>query len=332
MVYKKSVVLSSIDNSLKKAVLNIDGKTSNIKGEVKLYNFVEEPMGVLSLGLLVDGKVQKAGLTRVGYMTYSFGTILSSIPNTCTCALISSKNGSAEPLLLGSISGNSDSMEERLIKSLKVLDQRTETDTTRILRDNFVEFDDQEEIETEIDKYIGEDCDNNCKNCSYKQVFYSQKMPEQQIVREQRKSLKTTETDKGEIPNDLKKDITKGRLRVPSANSSINFIDEIGSQIDMLFDKYPVEEVLAEIIPNSKWVKIDYENNQKYYVVGLIYQNDVVQYVCYGIPATWSELPPSDFNEKAQWLPLDLDDPQGEGYWITYQDSNDGELIKVDVV
>jgi len=332
MIYKKSVVLSSIDNSLKKAVLNIEAKSNTVKGDVKLYNFVEEPMGVLSLGLLVDGKVQKAGLTRVGYMNYSFGTILNSIPSSCTCALISSKNGTAEPLLLGAIEGDVSSMEERLISSLKALEQRTESGARQILQENQVEFDDQEQIEKDIDKYIYEDCENNCKNCSYKQVFYSQKFPEKQIVREQKPASLNENAEENEIPNDIKKDISKGRLRVPENNGSINFIDEIGSQIDTLFSKYPTEDILAEIIPNSKWVKVDYENNEKFYVVGLIYQNDAVQYVCYGIPATWTELPPSDFNEKAQWLPLDLDNPQGEGFWITYQDAGDGELIKVDVV
>ena len=80
MIFKKTVVLSSMDNSLKKALVTLDGKSSSVRGEVKLYNFVEEPMGTLTLGLLVDGKVHKAGLTRVGYMQYQFVTFLKAIP------------------------------------------------------------------------------------------------------------------------------------------------------------------------------------------------------------------------------------------------------------
>ena len=40
MIYKKSVVLSCVRNTLKKAVVNLSSKSGNIKGEVKLYNFI----------------------------------------------------------------------------------------------------------------------------------------------------------------------------------------------------------------------------------------------------------------------------------------------------
>ena len=41
---------------------------------------------------------------------------------------------------------------------------------------------------------------------------------------------------------------------------------------------------MSQIIPSSKWVKVDWENNGKYYVIGLIYAYDVLKYVCYGVP------------------------------------------------
>lgn len=326
MIYKKSVVLTSIDNSLKKAVLNIDSRAGNIKGDVKLYNFIAEPMGVLSLGLLVDNKVHKAGLTRVGYMTYSFGSILTKIPNACTCAIVSSKGGKTEPLLLGSIS-SSNNLEESLLQSLGALEENKIDNVENLLNENLGEYDDQEEIETEIDKCLN--CNESCTSCQYKKAFFDDTYTKY-ASGEQLKRAEQSIT--AQIPSDLKKDITKGKLRVPSHSSTLNFIDEIGGQIDMLFKDYPLEETLAEIIPNSKWVSVDFNNDNKIYVVGLIYENEVVKYVCYGVPAKWTQLPPSDFNEKAQWLPIDMDSPQGEGYWITYQDATDGNLIQVEVI
>ena len=68
MIYSKSLVLNSIDNSLKKAVLKIQSKSGSVSGQVRLYNFREEPLGNLTLGILADGRVQKAELKRVGYM------------------------------------------------------------------------------------------------------------------------------------------------------------------------------------------------------------------------------------------------------------------------
>lgn len=313
MIYKKSVVLTSIDNSLKKGVLNIDNKNGVYAGNVKLYNFIEEPLGSLSLGILVENKVVKASLERVGYMAYNFSINISKLPENCTCALVSSLGEKNEPILLGSIAQKNNDLESRLISSLTLLDDLTLKNTEETLKRNNIEFDDQNEIEQEIDKYIHSECERDCKHCFYKKDFYSQSDQNQ------------TEEYK------IEQEISKGKLRVPNANNNL-FFEEIGGQINQLFEKYPIEQTLADIIPNSKWVKIDYNNNQKYYVLGLISIDNQVRYVCYGVPGKWAENPPSDFNEKAQWLPVSLEDPQGQGYWITYQDAKDGELIKVDIV
>lgn len=374
MVYNKSVVLSSIDNSLKKAVLDLDGKFGKIKGSVRLYNFMEEPMGILSLGLLIDGKVNKTGLTRVGYMVYNFNTNLVNIPENCTCALISSKNGNFEPILLGAISGNNSTMEERLISGLSALEQSSVNSVRKILEENSIEFDNDDEIEKEINEHLNI---NDCEQCVYKSVFFkenkqnkNQQSGNQQILNkinsknfitnlnklendilnlskndinftENKKEISNSafqELKKGKnaeetiLVDDALRDIKSGRLK-SSTETSFYFFDEISSQLDLLFEKYPADEILCDIIPNSKWVKIDNDiDNEKFYVVGLIYFENEVKYVCYGFPAEWSEKPPADFNEKAQWLPIDIAEPHGQGYWITYQDALDGEMVKVDVI
>ena len=120
MIYKKAVVLSAADNSQKKAVLSLDAKAGVVRGEVKLYNFVEEPMGVLTLGFLIDGRVQKAGLSRTGYMQYHFTSILQKIPESCTCAIVSSLGGETKPILVGAIQ-SAKSLESVLLENLSVL-------------------------------------------------------------------------------------------------------------------------------------------------------------------------------------------------------------------
>lgn len=314
MIYKKSVVLSAMDNSLKKAVLTLDGKASTVKGEVKLYNFVEEPMGVLTLGLLVDGKVHKAGLTRVGYMQYQFGSVLSSIPPACTCALIVSHKGESNPLLIGTID-TPKSFESMLLESLCVLKEKSAQKVEETLNSTLGQYEDEAEIQKVIDEEMEKTCPHDCSNCDYKHAFYEMAQQSNQIG----------------IEPSLQEEIIKGKLRVPPVAEGSHFIDEIGEQINGLFDNFPREETLEAIIPNSKWVKIDFNKDNKFYVVGLIYENDAIKYVCYGVPAVWSATPPADFNEKAQWLPTSLDAPEGEGYWITYQDANDGELVAVNI-
>ena len=102
----------------------------------------------------------------------------------------------------------------------------------------------------------------------------------------------------------------------------------IKEQIDGLFGKYPEEDFLNQIIPNSKWVKIDYEQNGEYYVVGLMYENDKIKYVCYGVPAVFEEEPPKELSGYPIWFSIDKEDPNGFGYWLTYQDAITGQPIR----
>ena len=108
------------------------------------------------------------------------------------------------------------------------------------------------------------------------------------------------------------------------ANSG-DFFELISEQIDELFDKYPEEEKLSQIIPSSKWVKVDWENNGKYYVIGLIYEYDVLKYVCYGVPVASESDMPAEFENVGQWVPID-----NWGYYIMYQDAVTGDTIKID--
>lgn len=129
------------------------------------------------------------------------------------------------------------------------------------------------------------------------------------------KQAKLFESTDKEIDETIDKEI---------ANSG-DFFELISEQIDELFDKYPEEEKLSQIIPSSKWVKVDWENNGKYYVIGLIYEYDVLKYVCYGVPVASENDMPAEFENVGQWVPID-----NWGYYIMYQDAVTGETIKID--
>ncbi len=108
-----------------------------------------------------------------------------------------------------------------------------------------------------------------------------------------------------------------------------DFYRLIKSQLDDLFESYPSEDNLTKIIPNSKWVRVDYENNGKEYVVGEIYDDDHVRYICYGVPGSYDTQPPANIAKYSQWLPIDLTNPEGLGYWIMYQDAATGDSVEV---
>lgn len=295
MIYKKSVVLTSVRGAKEKGVLTLEYDMGEIYGNVRLYNFDKEPEGILSLGILKDKRVIKAGLIKENEGFYTFKIAGENEINTFSCALVNFIKGEALPILMGSTNG-AVTNEERLCNSLCVLDENTNLESTeKELNENGVFLEDQEEIEQIIDKEFNSVCNNNCSECKYRDAFY--KLEDDEFVPEEK--LET-------------------------------FYDDIKEQIDTLFNKYPEEDILKEIIPDSKWAKIDFEDKGEYYVVGLLYENNKVKYVCYGVPSSHQDEPPKELKGFCQWLPIDVNKENSFGYWITYQDAETGESVELE--
>ena len=106
-----------------------------------------------------------------------------------------------------------------------------------------------------------------------------------------------------------------------------SFFEMIEEQIDELFAKYPLEENLAEVVPNSKWVKVNYDDNSKGYVVGLIYELETIKYVAYGVPAKFGETVPSSLEDCSQWISKEINNSDGDGYFVMFQDAITGESV-----
>lgn len=292
MIYKKSVVLSSLSGGKEKAVLTVECDSGEIFGNVRMYNFNKEPEGILSLGILSNKNVTKAGLTKEKENFYTFKVIGEKELNTFSCALINFVKGEPVPLLLGSTNGTSIT-EEKLVNSLSIFEKApTVAEVTSQLDNNEIYLEEQEEIEDLIDKSLSTNCNNNCSECKYRDAFY--KLEDDESV-----PMEEEET----------------------------FYDEIKEQLDVLFKNNPEEEILRELIPDSKWVKVDYEQKGEYYVVGLMYENGKIKYVCYGVPSLKNSEPPKELKGFCNWLPIDVAKENGFGYWITYQDAQSGENV-----
>lgn len=296
MIYKKSVVLSSVNRGKEKGVLTLEYDGGEIVGNVRLYNFSSEPEGILSIGILSDGQVYKAGLTSEKPNYYSFKLNGTKEFNNFSCALVNFVKGEARALLHGA-SGENPTNEERLANSLSIFDQEPTIENVKnTLDQNGVYLEDQLEIDKMIDDEIGA-CDNKCSECKYRDAFFK---------------------------------LEDSPALVDEPEEQETFFDGIKDQIETLFGNFPEEEILKEIIPNSKWAKIDYEEKGEYYVVGLLYENDKIKYVCYGVPSIYSDEPPKDLKGFAQWLPIDSEKEKGFGYWLTYQDAETGENVKIE--
>lgn len=114
-------------------------------------------------------------------------------------------------------------------------------------------------------------------------------------------------------------------------SSGVPFLDNINDQIQELLENYPPEKQLENIIPDAKFVRINDNEADNYYVLGVIYQNDKIKYIAYGVPGTFNSEPPAELQDKSQWLPLDVEDPLSDGYYLIYQDANTGNLVDLEV-
>ena len=110
-------------------------------------------------------------------------------------------------------------------------------------------------------------------------------------------------------------------------NSSAPYYLTARKELDALFEKFPTEEQLLKIFPDSKFVKINYSESA-YYVVGLVKEDGQEKYICYGVPGAYATNPPDQLAGYCTFIPLSVFNLLGDGYWIMFQDAITGECIK----
>ena len=313
MFYRKSIVLNATNNSSQKAVLSLEANDDMVNGKLRLYNFGVEPKGIISLGINCNGKVIKAGLTRTSSMVYTFLCQMDELPDRFSCAVVNVSNGEAIPILFGS-SFNSDQQEQIFDEVLSSLSEaKTMTQVEKVLDDYQIDFADEEkkQIDEQIEKCMAEGKTDSdiCQNCKYREYFY------QNID-----SLSTNTSLKHE-----------NREKSEEIETKKSFYLDIKAQVDDIFDSNPSETYLESLLPNSKWVKVDLQNGD-YYVLGLIYDGEEIKYICYGVPGVYQKNPPRELSGYPIWFPLDQQQEEGFGYWLSYQDAQSGESVKAVIV
>ena len=109
----------------------------------------------------------------------------------------------------------------------------------------------------------------------------------------------------------------------PIKGRKATYFERSSEALDRLLKNNERYAPIERLIPGSKFVKINYDG-QRYYLVGVI----GTDYICYGVPAAFSETPPVPLSGYARWLPSDASNPRGEGFWMMYQDGVSGETLK----
>lgn len=137
------------------------------------------------------------------------------------------------------------------------------------------------------------------------------------------------QNEKDESQNLNGKSDTEQNKEQQQTDNQSNYFESVKDQLDKIFEKSPPEDRLNKLMPDTYWVKVELAKNQ-YYVVGLIGEGP--DYIGYGVPGVYSVNPPKELQGYCKWMAVDLEKPYGEGYWMMYQDADNGESINLDLI
>ena len=200
-----------------------------------------------------------------------------------------------------------------------------------------------------------EDC-NKCLNCKYKEYFYSHVEheiddnkpchPECSIAESKNPTIQELNSDHG-----MFRQAQHDKIESPNAKHNPNVIlseaegspnaehneqecitNSLVQQFKYVFENYDTDETLNNLIPNSKFVKINEKTPQgleKFYSIGAIYDEDEMKYICYAVLCDYNSSAPQELGEHYQWLPIDKEDPVSEGYYIVFQDAKDLKIVEL---
>ena len=105
----------------------------------------------------------------------------------------------------------------------------------------------------------------------------------------------------------------------------------VKDQVEKILSENPTEKILQDIIPDSRFVYVPRGNGDSY-IFGIIYENDLPRYICYGERGKFSDERPEHLKEFYQWLPIDANNVGGDGYFMMYQDAFTGKNLEMTVI
>ena len=294
-MYKKTIILADNDKSNRGlATLVLEKSNKGNFATIKAYNLKNNGKDFV-LGMNCNGKnFLKQNITFLND-TYMFRLPNNiSLDSKIACVLSNRKN----PILWGSTSNVVGEYKSKIC--------------------DWIENDDKERVDNNIEdikKELSQKIQSTNDSIKTAQLFES---PKEDELDEQITKIVNTKNI-AEIFNDETK----------STENNTPFFDRIKDEVLDLFNKYPQDSELENIIPNSKWVKIDYENNGHYYVLGLIYEEGELKYLAYGIPQGTRGQMPDELIGYGRWIPLDAENVDAGGYYMVYQDVKTGKNIEL---
>ncbi len=97
------------------------------------------------------------------------------------------------------------------------------------------------------------------------------------------------------------------------------FFEKCGEDVEKLFSIAKSDGEMKALLPDAEWVKVSFSG-------GVVSVGRGHGYICYAVPGKYEKTSP--LGDEAQWLPKLKSAPTGKGYWLIFQDSRSGEIVR----
>lgn len=319
----KTIILSSqkkFTNNSPRAIITFIQNNQTLEGKLRLYN-LNSLTKTSKLGIFYENQVYTTNLIQKEdsfcfYLNENF-----NLDNNIYCAIIDKGNNNEVVLCGGTTQNFNYTLEEES-------EDKNNKCKSNSLNNNMEENNFPTDNSTSTN-----DC-NACENCIYKEYFFAHKN-EKEL--ENLKSLSTEDSLNTEKQNILENDYDFSENKDYDDIEKINvlnkesekFLQSITDQLDDMFKTYPEDKTIMQIIPNSKIIKVTDTIDEDSYIVGVIYEENEIKYLLYGVPSKYNNPAPKEFGDNYQWLPLNAEDPLSDGYYLLYQDASSGKIVPI---
>lgn len=117
------------------------------------------------------------------------------------------------------------------------------------------------------------------------------------------------------------------RILSPFAQNPDGYYLSVKRELDQLFSKYPQDTTLCGAFSHSEWARLKGTAKEPQYLVGALYENGKVKYICYALLAEDKENPPEEIKKVCAFIPVS---PllNAQGFFVIFQSAATGECIK----
>lgn len=105
--------------------------------------------------------------------------------------------------------------------------------------------------------------------------------------------------------------------RYYASGGNSDYYRSVKNEIGKVFVQFPPYYPLIKKYEHSFFVRIDFPSSERFFVLGVLQQDGIVRYICYGLPATEKNVADKDFV---------LVENKPTGFWMLFQDADTGQI------